>query len=99
MFRHVDRVAVKGKVQVEEIFELLGPYDQVPEDIRLYKARYEEALNLYFKQDFSGAMRCLDDISPHFYEDGSVQRLKYSCAKFIKTAPGKDWKGVHVFNR
>ena len=44
MFRHVDRGAVKGKVQVEEIFELLGPIDQVPEDIRLYKERYEEAI-------------------------------------------------------
>lgn len=99
MFRHVDRVAVKGKVQADEIFELLGPYDQVPEDIRLFKVKYEEALNLYFNQDFSGAMNHLNGLRPHFHEEGSVQRLKDSCDRFIKIAPGKDWKGVHVFNR
>jgi adenylate cyclase len=99
MFRHVDRVAVKGKVQVDEIFELLGPYDQVPDDIRLFKVKYEEALNLYFNQDFFGAMKYLNDINPHFQEEGSVQRLKDSCDRFIKTTPGKDWKDVHIFNR
>ncbi len=99
MFRHVDRVAVKGKVQVDEIFELLGPYDQVPDDIRLFKVKYEEALNLYFNQDFFGAMKYLNDINPHFQEEGSVQRLKDSCDRFIKTTPGKDWKGVHIFKR
>jgi len=99
MYRHVDRVAVKGKVQVDELFELLGPYDQVPEDIRLFKARYEEALNLYFKQDFSEAIKCLDELTPLLHEDRSVQRLKDSCDRFIKTAPGKYWKGVHIFNR
>ena len=99
MFRHVDRVAVKGKVQVDELFELLGPHDQVPEDVRLFKTRYEEALNLYFNQDFSGAIKSLDDLNPLFHKDRTVQRLKDSCDKFMKTAPGKDWKGVRIFNR
>ena len=99
MFRHVDRVAVKGKVQVDDIFELLGPPDQVPEDIRLFIARYEEALNLYFNQDFSGAVKRLDNLASPFHEELSVQRLKESCEKFIKTNPEKDWKGVHIFKQ
>jgi adenylate cyclase len=99
MFRQVDRVAVKGKVRAEELFELLGPNDHVPEDIRLFKTRYEKALNLYFNQDFSGAIKCLDDLNPLFHEDRTVQRLKDSCDRFIKTSPGKDWKGVRIFNR
>ena len=99
MFRHVDRVAVKGKVQVEEIFELFGPSDHVPEDIRLFIARYEEALNLYFKQDFSVAMKCLNDLKPPYHKERSVERLKESCEKFIKTTPGKDWKGVNIFKQ
>jgi adenylate cyclase len=99
MFRHVDRVAVKGKVQVDDIFELLGPSDHVPEDIRLFIARYEEALNLYFSQDFSGTIKCLDNLASSFREELSVQRLKESCEKFIETTPGKDWKGVHIFKQ
>ncbi len=99
MFRHVDRVAVKGKVQVEEIFELIGPSDHVPEDIRLYIAKYEEALNLYFKQDFSVAMKCLNDLKPPYHKEKSVERLKESCEKYIKTTPGRDWKGVHIFKQ
>lgn len=99
IFRHIDRVAVKGKVQVEEIFELLGPHDHVPEDIRLYKAKYEKALNLYFKQDFSKAIKCLNDLSPLFHEEMSVQRLKEACVRFIKIPPENNWTGVRIFNR
>ncbi len=99
MFRHVDRGAVKGKVQVEEIFELLGQVDQVPKEIKLYKEAYEEALNLYFKRDFSGAINRLDKLKPHYREEMSVTRLKEACAGFIKTLPDSDWKGVRIFNR
>lgn len=90
MYRYVDRAAVKGKVQVEEVFELLGPHDHIPEDIRLFKIRYEEALNLYFNQDFSGAMKCLDDLNPLFHEDRTVQRLKIPATGLLKPPPGKD---------
>jgi adenylate cyclase len=99
MFRHVDRGAVKGKVQVEEIFELLGPLDQVPEDIRLYKELYEEAYSLYLKRDFSGAISCLNTLKRPYREEKSVIHLKEACVGFIKTPPDNDWKGVRIFNR
>ncbi len=99
MFRHVDRGAVKGKLQVEEIFELLGPIDQVPEDIRLYKERYEEAFCLYLKRDFPGAISRLDTLKPLYREEMSVIRLKEACVGFIKTPPDNNWKGVRIFNR
>ena len=99
MFRHVDYGAVKGKLQVEEIFELLGPIDQVPEDIRHYKELYEEAFRLYLKRDFSGAISRLDTLKPHYREKMSVIRLKEACVGFIKTPPDNDWKGVRIFNR
>ena len=99
MFRHVDRGAVKGKLQGEEIYELLGPIDQVPEDIRLFKDRYEEAFGLYLKRDFSGAMSRLDTLKLSCQEEMSVKRLKEACIGFIKTPPGNDWKGVRIFNR
>jgi adenylate cyclase len=99
MFRHVDRGAVKGKLQVEEIFELLGPIDQVPEDIRLYKELYEDAFSLYLKRDFSGAVSCLDKLKLPYQEEKSVICLKEACVEFIKAPPDNDWKGVRVFNR
>ena len=99
MFRHVDRGAVKGKLQVEEIFELLGPIGQVPEDIRLFKDLYEEAFSLFLKRNFSGAMSCLDTLKHPYQEEKSVIRLKEACIGCIKTPPDNDWKGVRVFNR
>jgi len=98
MFRHVDRGAVKGKLQMEEIFELLGPIDLVPEDIRLYKELYEEAFNLYLKRDFSGAISRLDMLKLPYQEEKSVKHLKEACVGFIKTPPDNDWKGVRIFN-
>lgn len=97
MFRHVDRVAVKGKIQVDELFDLLGLHDHDSEDIMLFKARYEEALNLYFNRDFSEALKCRNDLNSLFHEDRTILLLKDSCNKFIKTAPEKNWKGVHIF--
>lgn len=99
MYRHVDRGAVKGKVQVEEIFELLGPFDQVSGDVRLYKELYEEAFCLYRKRDFSGAISCLDTLKPPYQGEMSVIRLKEACVGFIKTPPDNNWKGVRIFNR
>ena len=99
MFRHVDRGAVKAKLQVEEIFELLGPIDQVPEVIRLYKELYEDAFSLYLKKDFSGAVSYLDKLKHPYKEEKSVICLKEACVEFIKVPPDKDWKGVRVFNR
>ncbi len=99
MFRHVDCGAVKGKAQVEETFELLGPIDHVPKEIKLYKRIYEEALNLYFKRDFTGAISRLDMLKSHYREGMSAIRLKETCVGFIKTPPGSDWKGVRIFNR
>ena len=99
MFRYVDIGAVKGKLQVEEVYELLGPIDQVPEDIRLYKELYEEAFSLYLKRNFSGAMSRLDTLKPSYQEEKSVIRLKEACVGFIKTSPDIGWKGVRIFNR
>jgi adenylate cyclase len=99
LFRHVDIGAVKGKLQVEEIYELLGPIDQVPEDIRLYKELYEKAFNLYLKRDFPGAISCLETLKPLYQEEKSVIRQKEACVGFIETPPHNDWKGVRIFNR
>ncbi|GAX61923.1 adenylate cyclase, family 3 [Candidatus Scalindua japonica] len=99
MFRHVDRGAVKGKLQVEEIFELLGPIDQVPKDMRLYKELYEEAFSLYLKRDFSKAMSHLNMLKPSYQKEKSVIHLKEACIWFIKTPPDNDWKGDRIFNR
>jgi adenylate cyclase len=98
MFRHVDRGAVKGKLQVEEIYELLGPIDLVPEDIRLYKNLYEKAFDLYLKRDFSGAISRLNTLKLPYQEEKSVICLKEACVEFIKAPPDNDWKGVRVFN-
>ena len=83
---------------MEEIFELLGPIDLVPEDIRLYKELYEEAFNLYLKRDFSGAISRLDMLKLPYQEEKSVKHLKEACVGFIKTPPDNDWKGVRIFN-
>jgi adenylate cyclase len=99
MFRHVDRVTVKGKVQVDEIYELLGPIDYVTEDIILFKNRYEEAFSLYLKRDFSGAMSCLNALKSPYQEEMSVKRLKEVCFRFVKSPPGNDWKGVRIFSQ
>ncbi len=85
-FRHVDRVAVKGKLEAVEVYELLGDATtQVPESV----ARYEAALALYCRREFAQAARMLAGI-----DDGPSRTLASRCMKMMLEPPPPDWNGV-----
>ncbi len=97
LFRHVDRVAVKGKALSHEIYELLGPINKVSESKKQFKTVYEDAFKLYLNQGFSKTISYLENIDSHFQNDKSIQLLKETCISLIKNAPCNDWKGVRNF--
>jgi adenylate cyclase len=85
-FRHVDRVAVKGKLEAVDVYELLGDATfQVPERI----ARYEAALALYCRRDFTQAAGMLAGL-----DDGPSRTLAARCMKMRLEPPPPDWSGV-----
>lgn len=92
VFRRVDRVAVKGKSQGIEVYELLGAAgDDIPrqEEMR----RYEQAFAAYLARDFVGARQLLRS---QVDSDPPSAVLFSRCERFAVEPPPPGWDGVHV---
>lgn len=90
-FRRLDRVAVKGKTQAVEIFELLGHRaDDHP--LRETAVHYERAFELYLARDFTAAAAILGKQTA----DAPSTVLLERCRVLMETPPGADWNGVAI---
>jgi adenylate cyclase len=85
VFRRIDRVAVKGKSQAIELFELIGRRGAVATD---GLARYEQAVDDYRAGRFAAALERLDG------DDGASRVLAERCRRFL-AAPPAAWDGVY----
>ncbi len=84
-FRHLDRVAVKGKSRGIEVYELLQQRVSAAE-------RYEEALAKYFLRDFAGALAILEQQ----LSDPPSAVLAGRCRRMLNDPPPPDWDGIYV---
>jgi len=92
--REVDTIAVKGKTESIRIFELLGPADQVPENILRLRETYSQALRAYRAQDWAGAettFRACLDLCPN---DGPATLLLKRTETLRRNGSGADWSGI-----
>ncbi len=90
-FRLVDKVAVKGKVEALRVYELLGTLDEAGPR-RALAAKYEGALEAYFRRDFAGALAVAETLG----DDGPGQVLAERCRRMIEHPPPAEWNGVFV---
>jgi len=94
-YRHLDRVAVKGKVLPIEIYELMGQAGEV-DPARVKAARlYEQALEHYFAQRWAEAISTLEEARTHRGDDQATDLLMERCQAFQESPPGDDWDGVY----
>lgn len=89
-FRLLDRVAVKGKKQAVNVYELLGTREE--SDNRAAITAYDEALKVYWSRDFS---RAISILQPHL-DDPPSDVLSRRCRMLIDDPPPADWDGVYV---
>ena len=90
VFRKIDRVAVKGKANSVELFELLGSWGTIKEEeIELVRV-YGEALELYFNCQFAEALEFWEKLT----SDTSSQIMAARCRDYIIEPPTEDWGGV-----
>jgi adenylate cyclase len=91
VMRLIDRVAVKGKKQPVNVYELLGAEGEpIPRKTELL--RYEDAFDAYAKRDFRAAIAIASAIP----EDGPSRVLCKRCEALIERPPPEDWDGVYV---
>lgn len=94
VWRRIDRVRLKGKNLITDIYEPLGEATQVSDAARERARTYEEALRLATERHFADAVDLLDTILTAEPEDGPSLRLRTMCGDWIETPPPEDWDGV-----
>lgn len=91
VFRLLDRVAVKGKSQAIQIYELLGAKGEAGV-MRETTAAYEKAFAAYTARDFPGAVKILSEQQ----SDAPSVTLLQRCRAYLLEPPAEDWDGVYV---
>ncbi len=97
VYREIDMVRVKGKVQPVAIFEPLGLHSDVGKDVLEELKLFQQALRLYRKQDWDKAelqFLSLRNMSP---ESKLYQVYAERVAYYRGNPPGDDWDGVFIF--
>jgi adenylate cyclase len=90
-WRHLDRVAVKGKMQGVDIHELLGESSvTIPPCVAIY----EEALEAYFAGNFQRAL----DLAAGQPGDSPSVVLAARCKGYLEEPPAMPWDGVHSYD-
>ncbi len=99
VLRTVDLIRVKGKTKPVEVFTIVGPAGEVPQETLDSLALYESGIKDYRARNFVQAslafQACLkEDPTCALY------KLYLDHAKdYIYNPPGEDWDGVHVMTK
>ena len=90
-WRKLDRVAVVGRTEPLEIYELLGLKKDVPGEVIRIAENYMQALDRYFRRDFEGALALLVEIAE---SDSPSDVLLKRITKIQNLPLGDSWTGV-----
>jgi adenylate cyclase len=96
-FRWVDTLRYKGKISPVKVYELLGLKGEVNEKVIINRDKYEDALHLYMKRNFTEAMNTFSILAQE--GDKASEILSGRCENFIKNPPVDEWDGVWVMMR
>jgi adenylate cyclase len=94
-WRYIDRVAVLGRSQSTDIFELLGERGTVSSSKLELRDEYEAGLRKYFDGDFRDAVLHFTGVLAHEPQDGASQVLLARCNELaLRPAPSL-WSGIY----
>jgi len=99
VFRELDLIRVKGKLQPVTIYELIGRCGQAsdygtPQDVRVLLELFREARALYQDRRWSDAQSAFLEILERFSEDGPSRAYWKRCQEYLFDEPPSGWDGV-----
>jgi len=94
-WRYIDRVAVLGRSQSTDVFELLGYKDSVPTGKLALREEYEAGLEKYFEGDFRGASIHFAAVIAQQPADGASQVLLSRCNDLARRPVPTLWSGIY----
>jgi adenylate cyclase len=93
VFREVDRVRLKGRVEPIRFHELVGRKGEIPPQVQEQLALYEQALTAYHQRRFDEAL-ALFLRGVEEFQDAVAGVYAERCRKFCAAAPPEDWDGM-----
>jgi adenylate cyclase len=99
LFRELDLIRVKGKLQPVTIYELIGNFTELQGDgslaaVQAHQQQFEEARRLYRQRRWAEALSAFQAILDRWNNDGpSILYLK-RCQEYLSEEPLPDWDGV-----
>lgn len=98
--RPLDIVAVKGKTEGVQIYELLGittePSLIASKEQVAFCELFSKAYQFYKESNWDDAIKTLESIRHKFGEDHTVDMYLKRCKDFKKNPPPENWNGINV---
>jgi adenylate cyclase len=95
-WRRLDRVAVVGRHEGTDVYELLGERGTVAPEVLAARDRYEAALEAYFAQRFAEAMAGFGAAAELRPTDRAAPLMAQRAGNLQAYSPGPNWDGVYV---
>jgi adenylate cyclase len=97
VYREIDKVAVKGRVEGIPIFEPLGKVGEVDESVVEESYLFEKVLGHYRAQRFEEAERLLAELASASPSTKVYKLFRERIFQYRYNPPPADWNGVWVF--
>src|SRR6266404_4121496 len=99
VFRELDLIRVKGKLQPVTIYELIGRAGQnsvygTPEDVRARISLFQQARLLYRKRQWAEAQKTFQMILDKWPDEGPSRTYWKRCQDYLFDEPSSGWDGV-----
>jgi adenylate cyclase len=96
VFRDLDKIRVKGKLQPVDIYELLGFGNEAAKYQDLL-VRWSDANASYRRQEWDVAVQKFESLLAKYPDDGPSLVFLKRAQEFYREAPAAGWDGVYTF--
>jgi len=98
VFRELDLIRVKGKLQPVTIYELVGREGEIAHDpgTRELLGRFAQARSLYCNRSWEQAQHAFETLLAKWPEDGPSRTYWKRCQEYLFEEPPHAWDGVFV---
>jgi len=91
--RFLDRIAVRGKKQDFNIYEIIAPSFKLNENLEQYCSDFKQAFAFYVNGAWEQAIAVFEQLVKHYPEDKLAMIYLERCRNF-KDQPPSEWQGI-----